>query len=40
MPTTNWGRQNVLVASSQSEESRSAIPLGCAQYFVPGDLIL
>ncbi|XP_057368390.1 WD and tetratricopeptide repeats protein 1-like [Daphnia carinata] len=34
----NRGRQYSLVTSSQSEESRSAIPLGCAQYFAPGHL--
>nr|CAH0105394.1 unnamed protein product [Daphnia galeata] len=34
----NRGRQNLLATSSQSEESRSAIPVGCAQYFAPGHL--
>lgn len=34
----NRGRQYSLVTSSQSEESRAAIPLGCAQYFAPGHL--
>ncbi|XP_046437062.1 WD and tetratricopeptide repeats protein 1-like [Daphnia pulex] len=34
----NRGRQYSLATNSQSEESRSAIPLGCAQYFAPGHL--